>query len=216
MNRIKKLIAISAFSLLVLSLPAIASAQSRNRDRDHDDDHYSNDDRYRNDNRNGRNSRNGDYRDDHRNDNDRYGRNGNNGYYGNMRSVVRSLKNNARELERHLDRDLDNSRHNGSRREDSINREARNFKNAVNRLSESNNGPKENDVRRVLDLGRNLERSLVRSGLINHVSNSWTRVRSDLRTLENAYGYNNNNRYPTNRNGGRNTGNSRLPSWWPF
>ncbi|MEO7658904.1 MAG: hypothetical protein ABIV48_04755 [Pyrinomonadaceae bacterium] len=206
MNRIKRLIAISAFSLLVLSLPAIASAQSRNRDRDHDnhdDDYYSNDDRYRN-NRN----RNGGYDDDH------YGNN--NGYNGNMRSVVRSLKANTRELQRHLDRDLDNSRHNGSRREDHVNQESRDFRNAVNRLSESNNGPRENDVRRVLELGRHLEQSLVSTGVINHVSQSWSRVRSDLRTLENGYNYNNNGRYPDNRYPqNRNTRNN-LPSWWPF
>ncbi len=213
MNRIKRLIAISAFSLLVLSLPAIASAQSRNRDRDHDnrdDDNYSNDDRYRN-NRNNRN-RNGGYNDDdhYGNNNGRYGSN------GNMRTVVRSLKSNARELQRHLDRDLDNSRYNGSRREDQINKEARDFKNAVNRLSESNNGPNQNDVRRVLDIARNLERSLVRTGLMNHVSQPWSRVRSDLRTLENGYNYNNNSRYPDNRYPqNRNTRNN-LPSWWPF
>lgn len=207
MKRIKLLIAISAFSLLVLSLPAIASAQSQNRDHD-DDDYYSNDDRYRN-NRN----RNGRY-DDH----DDYGRNGNNGYYGNIRDVVRSLKSNSKELQRHLDRDLDSSRYNNSRREDQVNQEAEDFRNAVNRLSESNNGPKANDVQRVVDVGRQLEQSLSRTGLIRHVSQPWSRVRADLRTLENAYYYNNNNnnRYPNNRYPqNRNTRNN-LPNWWPF
>lgn len=209
MNRIKKLIALGAFSLLVLSLPAIASAQSRNRDRDnHDDDNYSNDDRYRN-NRN----RNGGYDDDHYGNN-----NGRYGSYGNMRTVVRSLKNNARELQRHLDRDLDNSRHNGSRREDHINKEARDFRNAVNKLSESNSGPRESDVRRVLDIARHLETSLVNARMMNHVSQPWSRVRADLRSLENAYNYNNNSRYPNYPDNrypqNRNTRN--LPSWWPF
>src|SRR4051812_16086176 len=105
MNRIKNLIAVFAFSLLILGLPSFASAQWRDRDRD--DDYY------------GRNGS--------------YGRNG--GYNNsNLRSAINRLKNNSREFQRRLDRELDNSRYDGRNREDAINRIANDFKNAADRL----------------------------------------------------------------------------------
>ena len=200
MKRINILTAIFSMSLLVLALPAIASAQ------------YGQYDPY---------GRNGQY--------DSYGRNG--GYYGNgqygnygdMRSTVRDLKHRARELQRHLDNDLDHSRYDGSRREDQLNDLARRFRNEVEALSESNNrnyggygggyGRRDNRVDRVLDLGNQLGRRLSRSRLDDHIQDIWSGIQYDLNTLGNAYGYNgryNNRGYG---NGGYNTG---KPSWWPF
>lgn len=209
MKRIKNLLAIGAFSLLVLGIPAIASAQYNGGN-----DPY---------------GRNGGYNNGGYNN----GQYGNNGNYTDMRSVVRDLKNHSRELQKHLDRDLDRSRYNGSRREDQLNGLARQFKDAVNRLSESNNGRQDNNIQRVLDLGSQLERSLSRSGLDYHIQESWNSIRYDLQLLRNSYGgYNNNNN--NNRNGGWNNGNNRnypnnypngngngrgnnnRPSWWPF
>lgn len=194
MNRVKNLITITAFSLLVLCLPAIASAQYGNRN-----DPY---------------NRNGGY------NNGGYGNGGyNNGQYDDMRSIVRDLKSQTRELQRHLDRDLDNSRYNGSRREDQLNAMAKQFRTAVNRLSESNNGPNDNDVRRVVDLGWQLDRNFSRSGLDYHIEEIWSNIQNDLRALDGSSRYNNgnnrNNRnypnnYPTNNN------RRNLPSWWPF
>jgi hypothetical protein len=201
MNRIRNFIAISAFTLLVLGIPAIASGQSRDRDRDRDDDRYGN----------------GGY------DNGGYnnGQNGNQRQYGDMRSTVRDLKNRARELQRHLDRDLDNSRYDGGRREDQLNELAKQFKNAVNRLSESNNnygnnGRRDDKVDRVLNLGSQLDRSLSGARLDYHVQEIWSGIRHDLQVLGNGYGgYNNNNRNNRgNRTGG--WGNGNKPSWWPF
>jgi|CXWL01.1.fsa_nt_gi hypothetical protein len=207
MNRIKRLIAISVFSLLVLSLPAIASGQSRNRDRD--------DDRYGNGGYNNGGYGNGGY------DHGQYGRNGD---YGDMRSTVRSLKNNTRELQRHLDNDLDNSRYNGTRREDEINRLAKDFRNAVNRLSESNNnygnyGRRDDKIDRVLSLGSQLDRAFSRIRVDYHIRETWSDIRNDLRVLENGYGGYNNNRYPNGNNNRYPNGNNtrrNLPSWWPF
>lgn len=194
MKSLKNLITITAFSLLVLCLPAIASAQYGNPN-----DPY---------------NRNGGY------NNGSYGNGGyNNGQYGDMRSVVRDLKRQTRELQRHLDRDLDNSRYNGSRREDQLNAMAKQFRTAVNRLSESNNGPNDNDVRRVVDLGRQLDRNFSRSDLDYHIQEIWSNIQNDLRALDGSSRYNNgnnrNNRnypnnYPTNNN------RRNLPSWWPF
>lgn len=210
MKRIKNFIAIGAFALLVLSLPAIASAQSRDRDWDDDDDRYGNNGRY--DDRDGRNGRYGGY------DN-----------YGDTRSIVRSLKSKARELQRHLDRDLDNSRYDGSRREDQLNDLAHRFRNEVNGLSESNksnNRRRDNRVDRVLNLGQQLDRALSRTRVDGHIRQLWSDIRYDLDALDRQYGYyDNNNRNRNRRNNGYgnypnnypgNTNRNGLPSWWPF
>ena len=195
MNRVKGLIAIMAFSFLVLCLPAIASAQWGNPN-----DPY---------------GRNGGYNNGGNNN----GQYGNYGNYGDMRSIVRDLKGRSRELQKHLDRDLDNSRYDGSRREDELNDLARRFKNEVNGLSESNNnygsGRRDNRVDRVLDLGSQLDRALSRTRLDYHVEELVNGIKSDLNALRNAYGYNNgrNNR---NGNGGGGNGRNNRPSWWPF
>jgi hypothetical protein len=187
MRRINFFIAISAFSFLMLCLPGIASAQ------------YGGYDPY------GRNGGygNGQY-------DPYYGRNGrnNNGRYGDMRSVVRDLKNRAGQFERALDRDLDNSRYNGSRREDQINALARDFRNAVNRLD--SNG-RSGDINRVLDLGYQIDRTIGRSRIGYSTQQIWSGIRYDLDALRNGYGYNDRNR---NRGYGNNRNN--LPGWWPF
>src|SRR6187200_1892842 len=72
------------------------------------------------------------------NRNGRYGQNAGYGNYGDMRNVVRSLKTRTRVFERQLDRDLDNSRIDGTRREEQIMSLAHDFRNAVDRLSNSN------------------------------------------------------------------------------
>jgi hypothetical protein len=187
MNRIKVWVAISAFGLLVLGLPAIASAQ-----------YYPNDPY----------GRNGGY------NNGQYGRNGGYGNYGDMRSTIRDLKNRTRDFQRELDRDLDNSRYNGTRREDEINRLARDFRNAVGRLNDNGNYDRRNDseVRRVLDLGYQIDRSIGRSRMSYGAQGLWSGIRRDLDVLRSSSQYNsggyNNGRYGNGRNG--------LPSWWPF
>jgi hypothetical protein len=184
MRLIKNLIITGAFALLILGVPAIASAQ------------YGQYDPY---------GRNGGY------NNGRYGTYGN----GDMRSVVRDLKNRSRDLTRQLDRDLDHSRYNGTRREDDINAMARDFHNAVNRLSESNNNYGRNDdrINRVMSLGSELDRAISRTRISYNVQSIWSGIQSDLSALGGGYGgYNNNNR--RNRNGGWNNG--TRPSWWPF
>jgi len=201
MNKIKNLIVFTAFSLLVLGLPAIASAQ-----------YYPNDPY----------GRNGGY-------NDPYGRNGgySNGGYGDQRSVIRNLKSRTREFTRQLDRDLDRGRMNGTRREDQINEIANRFRDAVNDID--NNGYYDNrrgtyggnnEMRRVFDLAAQIERSISRANISYQTRNLWSAVRNDLQSLSGGYYTNNNNRGNGNRNGGwgnnRNTGRNGLPSWWPF
>jgi hypothetical protein len=187
MKLIRNFTTIAAFALVILGVPAIASAQ------------YGQNDPY---------GRNGGY------NNGRYGN------YGDMRSTVRDLKQRAGQLTRELDRDLDHSRYNGSRREDNLNELAKDFKSAVNRLSDNNNNygdynRRDSKVDRVLNLGSQLDRALSRSRINGNLQDIWSGIEYDLQALGGGYGgYNNNNRNNRNRNGGWNNGN--RPSWWPF
>src|SRR5262245_37043831 len=109
MRLIKSLITTAAFALVILGVPAIAFAQ-------YGGNGYPNGGYYPNGN--------GGYYPN--------GQNGNYGNYGDTRSIVRDLKHRTNDLKRQLDRDLDHSRYNGSRREDDLNAMARDFQNAVN------------------------------------------------------------------------------------
>ena len=191
MKRLNKLLMLGAFSLLVLGLPAIASAQ------------YGQYDPY---------GRNGGY------NNGQYGTYGNN---GDPRSAIRDLKHRAGDFQRQLDRDLDHSRYNGSPREDQMNNLARQFKDAVNHLDNNGynnndrygNNRNYNGMNRVFDLASQIDRSISRSGVSYNSRNIWSGVRSDLQTL----GYNGgryNGGYGNGR--GNNNGQYNRPSWWPF
>ena len=64
---------------------------------------------------------------------------GNNDYYGNnynLNSTIRNLKNNSKRFEDILDRELDRSRYDGSRREDNLNELAERFKKAADKLDD--------------------------------------------------------------------------------
>ena len=197
MNRVRKLIGIFAFSLIVLSLPTIASAQYRNdrNNRDNDDGYYRNDDY----NRNGRNNR-------------------------NLQSTVRNLKNRSKQFERQIDRELDRSRYDDRNREDRINQLAGDFADAAERLDDEydNRGDyndSSDEAQRVLQLGNQLDRAISRARLSGNVQNDWSRIRQDLNVLANAYNYNNNNR--NNRNNRNRQGNNgdwrnRIPFPLPF
>jgi septal ring factor EnvC (AmiA/AmiB activator) len=169
MNRFKNLIAVFAFSLLVLALPTIASAQWRDRDRDNDD--Y---------NRNGR-------------------------YNRNLESTIKNLKNRSREFARRLDRELDDSRYDNRNREDQLNRLADDFRRATARLDDEYDNRRDyrdsqDEARRVLQLGQQLDNALNRSRLNYNLQGDWNRIQQDLDILANAYGYNNRNNR-NNRNG---------------
>jgi hypothetical protein len=190
MRNIKNWIALGAFSLLILGIPAIANAQWRDRDRDWDRD-----DRYDNRNR---------------------GYNAGYGNYGNMSYLVRSLKDRTRDFVRQLDRDLDRSRVNGTRREDQINAQAKHFRNAVNRINSNNNnwGRRDNNVERALQMGAQLDRSISRVRLSYQSQALWQGISRDLQMLGNGYGYDTRNNRGNRGGGGWNSG--RMPSWWPF
>lgn len=181
MNRFKKYLTVFAFSLLILGLPTLASAQWRDRDRDRDDDDY------------------------YRTQRDRDYRNNRNYNRGNLRSAIERLKNQSRNFERQLDRELDRSRYDNRRREDRLNDMARDFRNAADRLEDEFDGGRNlndsyDEARQVISLGRQLENAVSRARLSYNLQNDWNRIRQDLNTISNAYGYNNNRRNGNWRN----------------
>jgi hypothetical protein len=190
MTKIKGLIAATGFAVIMLGLPAIASAQ------------YGGYDPY------GRN--NGGY--------------SNGGYYGggDTRSVIRDLKNRARDFQRQLDRDLDRSRYNGTRREDQMNNLARRFKDAVDNLDNNgyynnnrNNNRGDNEIRRVFNEASQIERTIGRAGVSYQSQAIWSGIRNDLQQLSRSYG-NGGNNGRNNGGWGNNRNRNGLPSWWPF
>lgn len=198
MNRFRNLIAVFAFSLLILGLPAIASAQRRNN-RDNDD--Y---------NRNGSYGRNDDY-----NRNGRYDRN--------LKSVVKNLKNHSKDFAKQLDRALDRSRYDERQREDRLNDLAKNFARAADHLEDEYDdrgdyNRSRDEAQQVLALGSQLDRALSNARLNNNVDRDWARVRQDLNILANAYNYNYNNRNSRNDDYNRNNRNNRNRQgnndWW--
>lgn len=167
-----------------------------------------------------RNDRNDDdYYGRSRNDDDYYGRNrnGNNGNR-NLRSVINRLKDNSRDFENRLDRELDNSRYDGRNREDRINQLARDFRNAVSRLENRYDDRGRNDgyneAQDALRLGDQLDNALRRSRLSGRLQNQWSSIRQDLDTVASYYGYNNRGR-GNNRNNNGNWRNN-IPFPLPF
>lgn len=194
MKRLRNIGAIFAFSLLVLALPAVASAQWRDRDRD--DDYY-----------------------------------GNSRYNRNIRGTVQNLKNRARNFERQTNRieDRDDDRDDRWRNRrgggwnnngdiDRIEDLADRFKKATDDLAdEYGNGRNLNNSRdeaqRVLDIGSEIDQVLYSRRGNNNLQREWNQIRNDLRVLEDAYGYRNNNRGRNNRNG---DWRNRMPFPLPF
>jgi opacity protein-like surface antigen len=134
---------------------------------------------------------------------------GRNGRYDDryLRDSVHRLDRLAKEFEREVDRSLDRSRRDGTRREDRINGQVRQFRNAVGDLkSRVGNGRdlhrSRNEAQRVLQEGRQLDR-------IGNRSSLWSQIRQELNVIAQAYGsygYNDSNRRSNNNDWWR-----RLP-----
>jgi hypothetical protein len=151
-----------------------------------------------------------------RNDDDYYGNNRNNRSNRNLQGTLRNLKNRARQFERQLDRDLDNSRYDGRDREDRLNDMAEEFVGAAEELSDEYENRDDYDrttdeARRVLQLGSQLDRALSRARLSNNLQNQWNQIQRDLNVVADAYNYNNGN----NRNNRNNRTNrtNRNDDW---
>jgi cytochrome c556 len=200
MNRRTSILSAFAALLFTLSLSSAASAQYQ-RDRDQ-----------------------------RRRDDDNYGRN-NSGYgrYDDraLRDAAQRIKDRAHRLENDVDRFLDNSRANGTRREDQVNAEVQDFRRAADNFkSRVGNGRdanrSSNEVRQLLSAGDQVDRMLNRLRVDLRTYADWREIEQDLRFVADVYGvrYNGGNgnnrsggydpRYPDNRNGRTNTNDG----WW--
>jgi hypothetical protein len=123
-----------------------------------------------------------------------------------LRDLARRINDRSKDLQRDIDRALDNSRVNGTRREDNINQEARDLRNASERFKDVAGDSNDlyrssDDARRLLDQASRISRMLNRARLDNRAGNDWNQLRNDLRTVANIYnmrfddggGYNGNN-----------------------
>lgn len=126
---------------------------------------------------------------------DPYGRNRDYGRYDQryVRDSIHRLDRLAKEFERDVDRALDRSRQDGTRREDRINNEARQFRDAVGDLkSRFGNGRDLNRSRsqaqRVIHEAQNLDRIAGSRRMNNEVANDWAQIRQELRIISDAYG----------------------------
>jgi hypothetical protein len=128
-------------------------------------------------------------RPDYRRDRD-YGRD--NRY---VRDSIQRLDRLAKDFEREVDRDLDrNRRVNGSRREDQINREAHDFRNAVGDLKSAfGNGRDLNrsadEAQRMMRQASVVERVMPRQFASSRLSSLWSQIRNELNVISDAYGY---------------------------
>ena len=136
-----------------------------------------------------------------------------------VRDSVQRLDRLAKDFERDLDRALDRSRVNGSRREDQINSEAHQFRNAVGDLkSRVGNGNDLNrsadEARRVLQQAQQLDR-IARPGWYDgRLGSEWSQIQQELRTISDAYGFRYNGGYGDYRRNDRNNRTDRTDDWW--
>lgn len=177
-NRRTTILTITAVALISLILPAVASAQNgpwwgqgrgggdRNRDV---------------------------YRD--RNQDRDYGRN--RGGYGYdpraLRDAVHRVEDRSEDFEDRLDRALDRSRYDDSRREDRINEVAKEFRDSSRRLkSRFNDGRDLNrsadEARRLLQISSRIDQFMSRNRLDSRTVSEWNQIRYDLRVIADAYG----------------------------
>lgn len=165
-----------------------------------------------------------------RNRDDDYRRDRNNGRYGRyddryLRDSIHRLDRLAKDFERDLDRELDRDRHeNGTRHEDRLNREARDFRNAVGNLkSRFGNGrnlsQSANEAQRVLQEANRTERVARHHFDNGRLASEWSQIRQELRVIADAYrlsGYNN-GRYGRDDDiydRGRNRRQTNNDPWW--
>ena len=202
-NRRTLTLSIFAAAILALCLPALAAAQGGygypDYGRNRDDDYY-------------RRDRNRDYG---RYD-ERY-----------LKDSIKRLDQWAKDFQRELDRDLDRGREDGTRHEDRVNSEARDFRNAVSNLKSRFNSRdlyrSSDEAQKVLREADRTERA-TRHHFDNYrLASTWSQIQQELNVIADAYGLryrggNNGGYYPNDRNDdyGRNNRNNRNRNndWW--
>lgn len=128
-----------------------------------------------------------------------WGRNRDRGDYGRyderaLRDSVHRLDRLSKDFERNIDRALDRSRANGSNREDRINDQVHQFRDAVGDLkSRVGNGRDLNrsadEARRVLQEGQQLDRIARPRWFDNRLASDWSQIQRELRFIGDVYGF---------------------------
>src|SRR5919206_961500 len=144
-----------------------------------------------------------------------------------LRDSVHRLDSLAKDFERDMDRALDRSRANGSRREDQINNEVHQFRDAVGDLkSRVGNGRDINrsadEARRVLSEAQQVDRVARPRWYDSRLASEWSQIQQELRYISNVYGFRYNGGYGRDddwrRNDDyrrdRNDRNNRNNDWW--
>ena len=138
-----------------------------------------------------------------------------------LRDTARRLSSRARDLQRNVDRLLDNRRQNGTRREDRVNQDVQNFRNAAERFRDRAGDSNDYDrgageARQLLESASRVNQYLSRLRLDSRTASDWAQIRNDLRTIADIYnlrfrdfdGYGRNDDYGRDR---RRDNNSRWP-----
>ena len=110
-------------------------------------------------------------------------------YRGNVTDIIKQLESDTDRFKSSLDKALDHGRLNGSRTEDEINKYVKHFEEATDRLrdraEDQQHAP--GAAREVLNRGRAINRFMSTHRLGPVAEGDWSRVRSDLNSLANAY-----------------------------
>lgn len=128
--------------------------------------------------------------------NNDYGRNRRNDNYNRryLAEAARRVEDQSRSFRRSLDRDLDRSRYDGTRREDRINDVAEQLATAADNFEDSvdngrNSRNSENEARTLFRLAEQIDRLMSRQNFSYNTENQWIQIRQDLQTIGDAYGY---------------------------
>lgn len=142
-----------------------------------------------------------------------------------LKDSVNRLDRLAKDFERDIDRALDRSRANGSSREDQINNQVHQFRDAVGDLkSRVGNGRdlnrSANEARRVLQEADDLDR-FARRGFDGRTASQWSQIQQELRYISNVYGYgyggygrDRDDDWRRDRNDRNDRNNNRNNDWW--
>ena len=134
-----------------------------------------------------------------------------------LRDSVHRLDRLAKDFERDMDRSLDRSRANGSRREDQINNQVHQFRDAVGDLkSRVGNG---RDLNRSADEARRVLQEADQLDRVARRASQWSQIQQELRYISNVYGFRYNGGYGRDDDWRRNDRNrdrdrNNNDDWW--
>ena len=106
-----------------------------------------------------------------------------------VETIIHSVENGAKSFRSSLDNALDQSRFDGTSREDNINSRIKDFEGAIKQLHDQFDSGKSavRDVQNVLDRASRVDEFMRRNRLDNRAQNDWSKMRHDLDRLANAY-----------------------------